>query len=74
MPKLPRDVSAREVIRVLQRIGFSVDRQAGSHITLIRGNPFARVTVPNHAAIKPGMLKRILNDAGLTVERFIELL
>jgi len=73
MPRLT-PVSARECIRVLQRIGFVIDRQTGSHITLIRDNPRGRVTVPNHKELKVGMLRRIINDAGLTVEEFLELL
>lgn len=74
MPKLPRDVSARELLRVLQRVGFVIDRQQGSHITLIRDKPYAHVTIPNHKVIKSGMLKRILNDADMSVEQLIELL
>jgi predicted RNA binding protein YcfA (HicA-like mRNA interferase family) len=73
MPRLT-PVSARDCIRVLQRVGFVIDRQAGSHITLIRDNPRARVTVPNHKELKVGMLRRIISDAGLTVEEFLELL
>ncbi len=67
-------VSARECIRALQRIGFVIDRQVGSHITLIRDSPPGRVTVPNHKELKVGMLRRIIRDANLTVEEFIELL
>jgi predicted RNA binding protein YcfA (HicA-like mRNA interferase family) len=67
-------VSARECIRVLQRIGYVIDRQAGSHITLIREDPSGRVTVPNHKELKVGMLRRIIHDAGLTVDEFLELL
>lgn len=72
MPKLPRDVSARELLSVLQRMGFVIDRQQGSHITLIRDNSYARVTLPNHKVIKSGMLKRILNDADVSVEQLID--
>jgi predicted RNA binding protein YcfA (HicA-like mRNA interferase family) len=67
-------VSARECLRVLQRVGFVVDRQVGSHITLIRENPPGRVTVPNHRELKVGMLRKIIRDANLTVEEFLELL
>jgi len=58
----------------LQRSGFVIDRQAGSHITLIRDNPPGRVTVPNHKELKVGMLRRIISDAGLTVKEFLDLL
>lgn len=73
MPRLT-PVSARDCLRVLQRVGFTIDRQSGSHITLIRDNPRGRVTVPNHKELKVGMLHRILRDANLTVEEFLDLL
>ena len=67
-------ISARECIRALQRVGFVIDRQAGSHITLIRSDPPGRITVPNHKELKIGMLRGIIRDAGLTVDEFLELL
>lgn len=73
MPKLPV-VSARECISALEKIGFRIRRQKGSHITLIRDEPYRRVTVPNHKEIKSGMLRRIIRDAGITVEEFSDLL
>jgi predicted RNA binding protein YcfA (HicA-like mRNA interferase family) len=71
--KLPL-IPGRECIRALQRGGFVIDRQRGSHITLIRDDPFASVTVPNHKELKRGMLRGIIKDAGLTVDEFVELL
>jgi predicted RNase H-like HicB family nuclease len=73
LPKLPV-VNARECIRALEKIGFYIARQKGSHITLRRDDPKGRVTVPNHNPIKPGMLRRVIKDAGLTVDEFIALL
>lgn len=32
------------------------------------------LTVPNHIELRPGLLKKILKDADLEVEQFIELL
>lgn len=73
MSQVPQ-ISARECINALQKIGFYVMRQRGSHITLRRDNPFTRVVVPNHKTLKIGMLYRIIKDAGLTVEEFLALL
>jgi predicted RNA binding protein YcfA (HicA-like mRNA interferase family) len=73
VPKLPV-VSARECIDALEKVGFSISRQRGSHITLHRTDPPGRVTIPNHQEIKRGTLKRILNDAGLTTQEFHNLL
>jgi len=74
MPRIPR-VTADDVIRVLERIGFYLARQSGSH--KIYKNPEGkRVTVPYHAEkiIHPKVLKSILRDAGLPTERFEDLL
>jgi predicted RNA binding protein YcfA (HicA-like mRNA interferase family) len=69
--KLPTDVSGQELVRVLSRIGFVVNRQRGSHIILRRDYPYARVVVPDHKQIRPGTLRQILNEAGLTVEQLL---
>jgi len=74
MSKLPRGLSGSEVVRALQRAGFYVKRQKGSHIVLRRDNPFAQVVVPDHKSIDTGTLSSILDGAGLTVEGFIKLL
>lgn len=78
MPRLPR-VSGKETIRALQRAGFVVFDQEGSHVYLHRrlGDRFThRVIVPVHGQriLKPETLKSILKAAGLTVSRFADLL
>lgn len=74
MTKLPTALSGRDLVKVLQRIGFVVQRQRGSHIVLRRDAPFARVTVPNHKVLRVGTLRTILNQAQMTVDQLIELL
>ena len=41
---------------------------------LHRSNPAAWVVVPDHRQVKPGTLRGIIADAGLTVEQFAALL
>ena len=74
-PKLPV-VSGRQVIRVLERIGYQIVRQKGSHIRLRdENNPeHLPITVPDHRTLKPGLLRQILRDANLTVDEFVDLL
>jgi predicted RNA binding protein YcfA (HicA-like mRNA interferase family) len=74
MTKLPTDLSGKDLVKALQRIGFVIQRQRGSHIILRRQIPFARVVVPDHKAVRIGTLRTILNEAGITVEELIELL
>lgn len=71
MPKLPR-VSGAEVVRALQRMGFAVARQRGSHIVLRRGT--SGCVVPNHRELKTGTLAGVLKQAGVSVEDFLKAL
>jgi len=71
--KLPTDVSGQELVKVLLRVGFVVNRQRGSHIVLRRGKAVARVVVPDHKRVRPGTLRQILTEAGLSIEELLEL-
>ena len=68
--KLPRDLSGRDVVKALGRLGFVVVRQEGSHIRLTRGA--CAVTVPSHRVLVPKTLQSILRQAGITVEELRE--
>ena len=74
-PKLPV-VSGQKVVRALERIGYHVVRQRGSHIRLRDETEPSHlpVTVPDHRTVKPELLRKILRDADLTTEEFIALL
>jgi predicted RNA binding protein YcfA (HicA-like mRNA interferase family) len=74
MTKIPTDLSGRDLVRALEKIGFVVRRQRGSHIILRRVNPPARVVVPDHKDLRVGTLRTILNSAGLTVDELLKLL
>lgn len=71
MPKLPR-VSGSEAVRALQRLGFEVARQRGSHIVMRRGS--SGCVVPNHREVKTGTLAGALRQAGVSVDEFISAL
>ena len=64
MTKLPRGMSGREVVKALEKAGFYIKRQKGSHTILQRGNPFAQVVVPDHKSVDTGTLGNILDGAG----------
>jgi predicted RNA binding protein YcfA (HicA-like mRNA interferase family) len=64
-------MTSRQVLRVLGRGGWVVDRQAGGHVILMRPDGTGRVIVPNHPGdLPPGTLRGILQQAGLTREAF----
>jgi predicted RNA binding protein YcfA (HicA-like mRNA interferase family) len=71
MPSLPR-VSGAEVVRALERLGFRVTRQRGSHIVMRRGA--AGCVVPNHRELKTGTLAGVVKQAGIAVAEFLDAL
>lgn len=75
MSKVP-SLSYIEIIRALQRDGWTVVRQRGSHIRLQKrtGDELLKLTVPAHKPVKRSTLSHILKQARLDVDEFLELL
>jgi predicted RNA binding protein YcfA (HicA-like mRNA interferase family) len=72
MSKL-RSLKSVEVLSALARAGFQRVRQRGSHVRL--RHPDGRVvSVPEHASHDLGLLRKILRDAELSVDEFLNLL
>ena len=72
LPALPPG----DVIRALERYGFFVHRTSGSHHVLKHPrDPRVRVVIALHRReLNPGTIRRIIRDAGLTVDAFLSLL
>lgn len=66
MPKLPV-VSGRHLLKVLQKLGYRVIRQRGSHVRLICTTPSGEhaITVPLHEEIARGTLNDIISRVSL---------
>jgi predicted RNA binding protein YcfA (HicA-like mRNA interferase family) len=73
MTHLP-GISGRECLRALEKLGFFLRRQEGSHMILRRDNPFAQVVVPDHKELDKGTLRGIIRSAGISVDEFTRLL
>jgi predicted RNA binding protein YcfA (HicA-like mRNA interferase family) len=75
MSKLP-SLPAREVIRVAEQIGFAFDRQRGSHAVYLRASDHRRLVIPVHKGrdLKPGTLRGLIDDMGLSAQEFVAML
>ena len=73
--KLPI-VSGMDVVKALNRLGFSISRQSGSHIILIKNNLEGKITVvvPKHKELAKGTLLSIISQSGLSKEEFLKIL
>jgi len=74
MSKVP-SLSYDRIIRALQRDGWVVVRQKGSHIRLQKHTPVEtlKLTIPAHRPVKRSTLSHILKQARLGVDEFLEL-
>lgn len=68
--KLPR-VTANEMIKIVEKLGFRFSRQSGSH-KIYKNNEGKRITIAYHSGkvMHPKVVKSILVDAGLSVDEF----
>jgi len=66
MPRLPK-LTAKEIIIVLEKLGFYLSRQSGSH-KIYKNADGKRTTIPFHAnqTLHPKILKSIIKDAEIT--------
>ena len=71
VPSLPYD----RIIRALQRDGWVVVRQKGSHIRLQKhtSSETLKLTIPAHRPIKRSTLSHILKQARISVDEFLTL-
>lgn len=75
MSKVPT-LPYTSIIKALQRDGWTVVRQRGSHIRLQKhlGDELLKITVPAHRPVKRSTLAHILKQARLDTDKFLELL
>ncbi len=73
MSRLPQ-VSGREVVTALKRVGWDEVRQRGSHVIMTKAGCVASLSIPQHNPLKRGTLHDLLKRAELTVDELLDLL
>ena len=72
-PKLPT-ATAKDLVRVAERLGFVLRRQRGSHAIYVRQSDQARVVIPIHKGeVKRKTLRAIIQDLKISVEEFVSM-
>ncbi len=71
MPDLPA-VNGMQIIKAFEKFGFVVVRVKGSHHIMKKSDHTYVLTIPVHGAkrLKPGTLRSLIRDAGVSVEEF----
>jgi len=65
-----RLVSGSEAVRKFQKAGWSVARRKGSHVMLTKPGYQWTLSIPQHEELGPGILKKLVKQAGMTTEEF----
>ena len=70
MDKKLKLCSGDEAVKKFQRAGWSIARQKGSHVMLTKPGYQWTLSIPQHRELGHGLLRKMIHQAGLTVEEF----
>jgi predicted RNA binding protein YcfA (HicA-like mRNA interferase family) len=74
MSKLP-SISAKDLITILEKYGYEIVRQKGSHIRMKNYKKGCKpITIPNHKEIGIGLIRKIIRNTNLSLEEFKNML
>lgn len=62
--------SGAEAVRKFQRAGWTVARQRGLHAMMVKPGYQYTLSIPQHDELGPGLLRKLIRQAGLTVKEF----
>ncbi len=69
MARLPV-LSGADAVKVVQKAGWMIDRQRGSHVILVKDGHLATLSVPDHKELAKGTLRSLIRAAGITIDDF----
>ncbi len=64
-------LSGQEVVSVLESFGWTVARQEGSHIIMVKEGKIATLSISNHKQVAKGTLRSLVRLADLSMDQFV---
>ena len=65
--------SGSEAARRFQKAGWTAARRKGSHVMMTKPGYQWTLSIPQHDELGPGLLRKLISQAGLTIEEFNKL-
>lgn len=62
--------SGTDAVKKLKRVGWTVDRQVGFHVMMVKPDYPYTLSIPQHRELGIGLLRKLIKQASLTVEEF----
>ena len=63
-----------QIVRALERLGWKVVRQRGSHIIMAKPGHIATLSIPDHPEVARGTLRSLIQKAGVSLDEFLQAL
>jgi len=57
-------------VRKFEKAGWIAVRQKGSHVMMVKPGYQWTLSIPQHKELGPGLLRKLISQAGLTIEEF----
>ncbi len=71
MPQRLPVISGKEAVKAFSRVGWHVDRIAGSHAVMRKEGSSVTLSVPLHPELRKGLLRSLIKDADIDLEEFL---
>lgn len=65
--------SGSEAVKKFKKAGWTISRQKGSHVMMVKPNYLWTLSIPQHKELGPGLLRKLLKQAQIPIEEFNEL-
>lgn len=69
MARLPV-LSGSETVKVFEKAGWTIGRQRGSHVILVKEGYHATLSIPDHKELAKGTLRSLIRASGMTTDDF----
>jgi len=66
------NISGKNAVKAFQKFGWQIRGQVGSHVVMTKEGERANLSVPQHKELAQGTLRKLIKNAGLSVEEFLE--
>ena len=65
-------LSGREIVKILEKFGWTVARQRASYIIMTKDNEIVTLSIPDHKEVARGTLRSLIRSANITIDEFVK--
>jgi len=66
------NISGKNAVKAFQKFGWKVRGQVGSHVVMTKEGERANLSIPQHKELAQGTLRKLIKNAGISIEEFLQ--